>query len=255
MLTWFLTLSIAAAITATATLSGIFGMAGGIVLMGVFLVILPVGSAMMLHGATQAVSNGYRAFLTRDHIDWAIFLRYILGAIAALSILSAISFVPEKALVFMAVGSIPFIAIALPKRFTLDITKPGIPLAAGFLISLINIVAGVAGPLLDVFFVRSDLTRHQVVATKAVTQTFSHLMKLVYFGLLVRQATLAADGELSTLPWWLYVMAVPCAMIGTTLGTKVLDRISDTNFRRWSQWIVLSLGAICFARGIYLLIG
>jgi uncharacterized protein len=247
-----LTLFLAFAVVATATLSGIFGMAGGIVLMGIFLVILPVGSAMMLHGATQAVSNGYRAFLTRDHIDWAIFLRYIFGTMVALAILSAVSFVPEKALVFMAVGSIPFIAAALPKKLALDITKPGIPLIAGFFISFINIVAGVAGPLLDVFFVRSDLTRHQVVATKAVTQTFSHLTKLVYFGLLVREATLTANGELSTLPWWLYVMVVPCAMLGTTLGTKVLDKISDTNFRRWSQWIVLTLGGICFARGAYL---
>lgn len=252
MLTWFLTLFLALAVVATATLSGIFGMAGGIVLMGIFLLVLPVGSAMMLHGATQAVSNGYRAILTRDHIDWAIFGRYILGAIAALIILSAVSFVPQKAVVFMAVGSIPFIAVALPKNLALDITKPGIPILAGFFISFINIVAGVAGPLLDVFFVRSDLTRHQVVATKAITQTFSHLMKLVYFGILVREAAQAANGELSSLPWWLYVMVVPCAMLGTTLGTRILDRISDTNFRRWSQWIVLTLGGIAFSRGLYL---
>ncbi|MEQ9146084.1 MAG: sulfite exporter TauE/SafE family protein [Parvibaculaceae bacterium] len=255
MLTWTLVLSLAAAIVATATLSGIFGMAGGIVLMGIFLVVLPVGSAMMLHGATQAVSNGYRAFLTRDHIDWPIFLRYALGAAGGLAVLSAISFVPDKAVVFLAVGSVPFIAAAFPKNLTLDITRRGVPLLCGFVITTINLVAGVAGPLLDVFFVRTALTRHQVVATKAVTQTFSHLMKLVYFGLLVREAALEADGALATLPWWLYAMVVPCAMLGTRLGTRILDRISDTNFRRWSQWIVLTLGSICLARGGFLLFG
>ncbi len=247
-----LTALIALTVVATATLSGIFGMAGGIILMGMFLVVLPVGSAMMLHGATQAVSNGYRAFLTRDHIVWPIFAFYIGGAVIALAILSAISFVPDKALVFIAVGAVPFVAAALPARFALDITKTGMPVFCGFIITLINLVAGVAGPLLDAFFVKSDLTRHQVVATKAITQTLSHLMKLVYFGLLVRAATIEANGELATLPWWLYVMVVPCAMLGTTLGTKVLDRISETNFRKWSQWIILTLGTICITRGVTL---
>jgi uncharacterized protein len=249
-----LTILIAITVIATATLSGIFGMAGGIVLMGMFLVILPVGSAMMLHGATQAVSNGYRAILTRDHIVWPIFTFYIGGAVVALAVLSAVSFVPDKALVFISVGAVPFIAAALPSHLSLDITKTGMPVFCGFIITLINLVAGVAGPLLDAFFVKSDLTRHQVVATKAISQTLSHLLKLVYFGILVREAAESANGDLTSLPWWLYVMVIPCAMLGATLGTKVLDRISDTNFRKWSQWIILTLGAICMARGISLLV-
>ncbi len=249
-----LTILIAITVIATATLSGIFGMAGGIVLMGMLLVILPVGSAMMLHGATQAVSNGYRAILTRSHIVWPIFTFYIGGAFIALAVLSAISFVPDKALVFLCVGAVPFIAAALPSHLSLDITKTGMPVFCGFIITLINLVAGVAGPLLDAFFVKSDLTRHQVVATKAISQTLSHLLKLVYFGILVREATMDANGSLASLPWWLYVMVIPCAMLGATLGTKVLDKISDTNFRKWSQWIILTLGAICMARGISLLV-
>lgn len=249
-----LTTLIAITVIATATLSGIFGMAGGIVLMGVFLVILPVGSAMMLHGATQAVSNGYRAILTRDHIVWPIFTFYIGGAVVALAVLSAISFVPDKALVFLCVGAVPFIAVALPSHLSLDITKTGMPAFCGFIITLINLVAGVAGPLLDAFFVKSDLTRHQVVATKAISQTLSHLLKLVYFGILVREAAAGQNGDLTSLPWWLYVMVIPCAMLGATLGTRVLDRISDTNFRKWSQWIILTLGAICLGRGVSLLV-
>lgn len=244
--------SIAMAVILTATLSGIFGMAGGIVLMGVFLALMPVSAAMMLHGTTQAVSNGYRAFLTRDHINWSIFIRYAGGAALSLIALSAIAFVPEKAIVFLAVGSIPFIAATLPKNLSLDITRPGMPYFCGFAITLINLVAGVAGPLLDTFFVRTELTRHQVVATKAVTQTLSHLLKLVYFGLLVSAVSTEFSNGVSQLPWWVFLMVIPCAMLGTTLGTKILDRMSDVNFRRWSQWIVLTLGGICILRGLYL---
>ncbi|MEQ9519281.1 MAG: sulfite exporter TauE/SafE family protein [Parvibaculum sp.] len=252
-MSWIMATGIALAVILTATLSGIFGMAGGIVLMGVFLAIMPVSGAMMLHGATQAVSNGYRAFLTRDHVNWPIFTRYVAGAILSLVALSSIAFVPEKAIVFLAVGSIPLIAVALPKNLSLDITRPGMPYFCGFAITLINLVAGVAGPLLDTFFVRTDLTRHQVVATKAVTQTLSHLLKLVYFGLLVSAASPEIENGFALLPWWVFLMVIPCAMLGTTLGTRILDRLSDVNFRRWSQWIVLILGSICILRGLYLL--
>ena len=48
---------------ATAFLSGLFGMAGGLILIGVLLTILPLPSAMVLHAITQMASNGWRAFL------------------------------------------------------------------------------------------------------------------------------------------------------------------------------------------------
>src|SRR5258706_5827949 len=50
---------------ATAFLSGLFGMAGGLILIGVLLAILPLPSAMVLHAVTQMASNGWRAFLWR----------------------------------------------------------------------------------------------------------------------------------------------------------------------------------------------
>src|SRR5256885_14728726 len=50
---------------ATAFLSGLFGMAGGLILIGVLLTILPLPSAMVLHAITQMASNGWRAFLWR----------------------------------------------------------------------------------------------------------------------------------------------------------------------------------------------
>jgi len=51
-----LTAVVLVTMVATAFLSGIFGMAGGLILIGVLLVILPVPEAMMLHGVTQMAS-------------------------------------------------------------------------------------------------------------------------------------------------------------------------------------------------------
>jgi len=44
-------------------ISGTFGMAGGMVLLGVLLVYLPVTTAMVLFSAIQFVANGWRAIL------------------------------------------------------------------------------------------------------------------------------------------------------------------------------------------------
>ena len=52
-----LSLSIGAVVIVTSIISGIFGMAGGLVLMLILGLILPVQSAMVLHGATQFFSN------------------------------------------------------------------------------------------------------------------------------------------------------------------------------------------------------
>ena len=50
---------------ATSFLSGIFGMAGGLILIGVLLTLMPLPAAMVLHAITQMASNGWRAFKHR----------------------------------------------------------------------------------------------------------------------------------------------------------------------------------------------
>jgi len=41
--------------------------------------------------------------------------------------------------------------------------------------------------------------------------------------------------------------------IGTRLGKKVLDKIEDVTFFNWTQRILLSIGAVCIIRAVYLI--
>jgi len=66
------TLIIILATLGTAFLSSIFGMLGGLILMGILVSIMPVSQAMVLHGLIQLTSNGYRAWLNRKDINWSI---------------------------------------------------------------------------------------------------------------------------------------------------------------------------------------
>lgn len=56
----------------TSTLSGVLGMAGGMILMAVLATTLPIAAAMMLHGAVQLTANGSRAWFLREHIQWMV---------------------------------------------------------------------------------------------------------------------------------------------------------------------------------------
>ena len=60
------------AVLATVVLSGVLGMAGGMVLMAVLVSVLPVAAAMVPLGATQGVSNGARVLFLRRHVVWAV---------------------------------------------------------------------------------------------------------------------------------------------------------------------------------------
>ena len=99
---------------ATAFLSSIFGMLGGLILMGILISFLSVGPAMVLHGLIQATSNGYRAWLNRADIHWKIILTMLIGSFISLVILFFIAFQPSQILVIFALGLLPYIAWMVP---------------------------------------------------------------------------------------------------------------------------------------------
>ncbi|RAN38320.1 sulfite exporter TauE/SafE family protein [Hyphomonas pacifica] len=230
----------------TSFISGIFGMAGGIIFMGVLTSLVPVAMAMMIHGAVQMVSNGYRAFLWRRHINWTVFRRYALGSVGAVLLLFALSWRPDKQMVYLMLGLVTLL-VWLPKRVAdLDIQKPFQAEGAGFVVQALNTVAGVAGPLLDQFFVRTDLTRHEIVATKAITQVLAHFVKIIFWSVPV----LMTAGVEALPPAWLILLAAALSMLGTTLGGKVLDRMSDVNFKRGMKYLVTAVGIVMFIKAV-----
>lgn len=223
---------------ATAFLSGLIGMAGGIVLMGVLLLLLPVSQAMVLHGFVQLVSNGWRAWLWRRYIQWKIVRHSFLGALGALALMIYLNFVPEKALVYFVLGILPFIQFLLPQNLKLDITKGFQPIICGFVVTLTQLISGVSGAMLDQFYAYSPLDRREQVATKATCQSIGHITKLIYFGGIVSSIT-----ELSHLPLMLFPLLIVAAMAGNSLAAKPLERLSNADFRKWSQRVLLVLGA------------
>lgn len=237
-------LSLAVSIVFTSFLSGVFGMAGGMVLMAIMLAVVPVSTAMVLHGVAQLTANTWRAWLWRVYVDWSVVWRYLIGLALAVTVLGMVAFVPERGMVLIALGILPFLALALPARVVPQVDKPYGAQLCGVFNGTVNLLAGVSGPLLDVFFVRSSMDRRAVVATKAACQSFAHAAKLVYFG------ALFDVWRHSELPPWVLVACVGLAAFGTTLSRFVLERLGDASFRRWTRLIVMAIGVVCLAQGI-----
>ena len=76
--------ALAAVAVVTSFISGVFGMAGGMLLIGFLLVLLPVPVAMVFHGVIQIAANGWRAWLWRHHINWGVVLGFGMGAVFSL---------------------------------------------------------------------------------------------------------------------------------------------------------------------------
>jgi len=231
----------------TAFLSGIFGMAGGMVLIGVLLFLLPLPMAMVLHAVTQMASNGWRAILWWRHIQWRITVFYVLGCVIAVGAWSLTLYVPDKAVALLMLGCSPFVLRIVPERLLPSTLGPVQAMGGGVACMALMLLTGVTGPLMDQLFLRSQMNRRQIVATKASCQVFGHGSKLLYFGALIEQA--------GSVDPWVLAMAVAASMLGTSLGKQILERLSDGQFRMWAGRLITVLGLYYVGYGLVLLTG
>jgi uncharacterized membrane protein YfcA len=230
----------------TSFISGILGMAGGLILMGILMAMMSVPAAMMMHGITQLASNAWRAFLWRTYVDWKVIRGYFYGSFAMLALFAVTQLVLSKPLALIAMGLTPFLALALPESLHLNVERKGHASACGLVCTILSLTAGVSGPILDIFFVRSAMTRHAVVATKAMTQSLSHLMKIGYFGGILTVGRGQVEPAIGA-------MMVVLALAGTTMSTRVLEKMNDKSFRMWTRRVVMTIGVFYLGSGIVLL--
>ncbi|MBH0237116.1 TSUP family transporter [Methylobrevis albus] len=231
----------------TSALSGVFGMAGGLVLLWVLLLALPATAAMAVHGVIQFAANGSRAVMSRRYADWHILGFAISGLAGATLLLLVVDYTPDVRLVSIVVGLMPILVWIPAHWFTLDASRPPQAVVCGFIGGALTLTVGVAGPTVDVFFIRTQLDRRTVIATKAALQVISHGVKVAFYW---RSASVLGMTEAGAI-----ALSLPFAIAGTAAGHAILQRITDANFRRWVRWVVTVIGAIYLTRGLMLTFG
>ncbi|MEJ1159468.1 TSUP family transporter [Prosthecomicrobium sp. N25] len=235
---------VCAAVFGTSFISGVFGMAGGLILIGALIAFgLPMPVVMTYHGIAQAASNVWRALLWWRWVDPRILAWFIAGGLVAFAVFSVLRFVPDRAVVLIAIGILPFAALALPDRLVPKADRPTGAAICGMTSVGTQLFAGVSGPLLDAFFVRSGADRRLVVATKAACQFFGNLFKIVYFTALSPPGSWSAETASA-------IAIVVASFLGTAASRSLLERLTDAHFRVWTRAIVLVAGAVSLAAGL-----
>ncbi|MCB1512474.1 MAG: sulfite exporter TauE/SafE family protein [Hyphomicrobiaceae bacterium] len=240
-----LILLLAATMVVTAFLSGIFGMAGGMILMGVLLFLLPLPEAMALHAITQMASNGWRGVLWFRYVRWRPAVMFLAGCAVAFAIWSIWRYTPDKGVALVLLGVSPFLVRLVPHSWRPDPNKLLHGLCYGGVCMSLMLVAGVSGPLVDSYFLGGKFDRREIVATKAVCQVVSHGAKFLYFGSLVDQSA-SFDPLMGA-------VAVAASITGTSLARPILERLTEVQYRRWATRIILTIATVYLARGGYLL--
>jgi uncharacterized protein len=234
---------IAFTIVVSSFISGVFGMAGGMILLGVLLNYFDVASAMILFSIIQFCANGWRAYQWRHYVRWPIFFKYLIGAALAFVAMYSIKFVPDKTMVYLSLGLMPFAIEALPREWRPNIEWRGITVITGVLTTVVQVLAGVGGLFLDIFFQKSMLDRKTTNATKATVQTLSHVVRIAYFGTV---------SGMANVPKWLLVPAIALSIASTSLAPLVIERMTDHGFRQWTRRIIFAVSVVYLFRGAVL---
>ena len=124
---------IGATIVFSSFLSGVFGMAGGMILLGVLLNYFDVATGMILFSIIQLFANGWRALQWRRYVLWPIFGWYVLGARHLLRGHVDDCLRSGQGDGLPALGLMPFAVEALPAAARPNIEWRGVPFLTGVL--------------------------------------------------------------------------------------------------------------------------
>lgn len=227
----------------TATISGMLGMAGGVTLLGVMTAVLPASVVVPLHGVVQLASNWTRTWAFRRHVRWPIFFAFMFPAILGVAV--AANIWADLTLTWFRAWIGGFILLFLLWRRTKPkLRNPPVWSYAflGLAAGLLAIFVGATGPFLAPFFLRDDFENEQVIATKAVCQTWLHLLKIPAF------LALSFD----YVPYAPLLAGLVVAVIGGTyFGKHLLSRISKERFVFWFQLVLAVLAVYLIVSSVY----
>jgi uncharacterized membrane protein YfcA len=232
----------------TSLLSGVLGMAGGMLLLSALLLKLEPTIAIPVHGIVQFMSNASRAWFLREHVRMRLVIPFALPLLpaGALGVL-LLGFLPP-ALGKMLIGAFVLIFTWRASQSREKGNPPEHPerrlLLAGAIVGFFSTLVGATGPLIAPFILSLELAPSATVGTMAACQVFQHASKVAVFG--------AAGFDFRQQVGPALALSV-CAILGSALGTRWVDRIDRDRFRRILKVVLTLLALQLLASGAWAL--
>lgn len=108
--------------------------------------------------------------------------------------------------------------------------------------SFLGMFVGASGPLVIALFEKAFADRRAVVASHAAAMSVQHALKVGAF-------VIAGFAFREWLP--LMLAMVTAGFLGTLLGTRLLEAMPESGFRRGFRIVMSVLAATLIARGVY----
>ena len=197
-----------------------FSSGGAMIVLAVTSTVLPVSVVVPIHSTLLIGSTASRALVFRRHVDWRVAGPFLVGSLVAVAIGARIYFELPDAMIGVAIALVMLLAIWLPDvRWRPRLRHPWA--IVGFVHSLLSTLFAY-GALLHAVILHTGLRRREVVGTMAVALTGMSLFKITGY---------AVNGFDYRPFVAVIVLSVVAAFLGTWLGKRINDRVSESTFR------------------------
>ncbi len=225
----------------TSAFTAAFGVGGGIAMLALMGLFIPVAALIPIHGAVQLGSNTGRTWHQRANVRLDIALPFIAGSlIGAIAGAFVVVQLPDALLkIVLGVFIIAVTWAKIPGLATLG--RAGMMIASAVL-AVTTMFVGATGPLLSPILAQIlPNDRKALVATHGAAMTVQHGLKIVVFGF-------AGFAFWRWLP--LIALMVASGFLGTVYGTRWLDRLPEATFRKWFRIGITILALDLLRRGL-----
>ena len=222
----------------TSALTAAFGVGGGIAMLALLGLFIPVSALIPIHGAIQVGSNTGRAWQQRAHIVHSIALPFIAGSFVG-ALLGAFFVVQlPDAFLKLVLGVFVIMVTWAKMPGMAKLSHAGLVIGSAIL-AVLSMFVGATGPLLSSFLAQLiPDNRKALIATHAAGMTVQHTLKVIVFAV-------AGFAFGQWLPFIL--LMVVSGYLGTVYGTSLLEKLPEESFRRWFK-IGLTLLALNLVR-------
>ena len=218
----------------TSALSGVTGMGGGVLFLSILTFFFPLSTVIPLHGIVQLFSNTSRSYFLRKHVKKDMLIPFMWGLLPGFMVsFYLVRQVENPKWPLILISLLIFYSVFKPKKLpSLKIPLKMFSLV-GFVCGILGLLIGAVGPLLANFFLREDIKKEEIVATKSAMQICVHLAKIPAFIFL-------------GFPYLDYFPLMLCFVLMTFLGTKlgihILNMISRSVFQVLFKVALLTAG-------------
>ncbi|WP_459616511.1 sulfite exporter TauE/SafE family protein [Bordetella sp. 2513F-2] len=207
----------------TSALTAAMGLGGGVAMLAVLSLGLPVTSVLPVHGVVQLGSNSGRVIIQRRHLVAPLLLWFALGSVAGIALGASVVVSIPDALAKVALAL--FILWSVYRKVPAGTARPHGKryfILSGAVSSFCTMLVGATGPLVAALLARTGLVKQPLVATHAACMVIQHGMKILVFGTL----------GFAYAQWAPLIAAmIASGVAGTWIGTRTLDNLPEATFR------------------------